>query len=63
MKRFYFCLAVLVAFSWSPAPKVTHAKWTGARFVCPESTDMWVSEPEAVAGRQDYVYCIAEGSR
>lgn len=34
------------------------AEWDGQRFVCPARTSMWVSESEALAGKQDYVYCV-----
>ena len=55
-------LAALVPFAYfavachSDAP--IHATWDGTRFSCPAKTDVWASEPEALAGREDYVYCI-----
>jgi hypothetical protein len=60
--RIYLVLAVLVASGWGPAPKlkVTHADWDGTRFVCPIGTDEWASEREAIAGKDDYVYCVPE---
>jgi hypothetical protein len=38
--------------------QVNHARWTGARFTCPSGTDMWVSESESLAGKDDAAYCI-----
>lgn len=35
-----------------------HAPWDGTRFTCPTGTDMWVSESESLAGREDAAYCI-----
>jgi hypothetical protein len=37
---------------------VQHARWNGKRFTCPSGTALWASEPEAIDGRSDYVYCV-----
>jgi len=39
-------------------PKVAHAKWDGKVFSCPGGTYTWVSEPEALKGKKNYVYCV-----
>jgi hypothetical protein len=36
----------------------SHAKWDGERFSCPGGTDIWADENEAIAGKDDYAYCI-----
>ena len=47
------------------SPTVIHAKWNGQQFTCPIGMDVWADEREAIAGKDDYVYCVAvrEGKR
>jgi hypothetical protein len=40
--------------------QATHAAWDGDRFTCPADTQIWVSEDEARAGKDNYVYCVRE---
>lgn len=59
--RVAIALAVLAVGGWLYArggQHAAHAVWDGERFVCPERTDMWADENEALQGKDDYVYCI-----
>lgn len=51
-------VAVLELTACWQAAKPIHATWDGERFSCPAGTDLWASEPEALEGRSDYVYCV-----
>ena len=55
--------AVLLLVPQGAKTEVRHARWDGVRFSCPAHYDIWASEPEALAGHDDYVYCIPEVSQ
>ncbi len=40
-----------------------HAKWDGKTFTCPPDTDLWADEGEAVAGKNNFVYCMPNAAR
>lgn len=33
------------------------ATWNGTAFSCPKGMNIWADETEAIAGKDDYVYC------
>jgi hypothetical protein len=41
-------------------PQAIHAAWDGDRFTCTAGTSIWVSEDEARAGNDNFVYCVSE---
>ncbi len=51
-------LILLAVMAGLAKPKVAHAKWDGKVFSCPGGTYTWVSEPEALKGKKNYVYCV-----
>lgn len=65
MYKIYICIGILLLASYTPTRThthtrtitVTHAKWDGERFMCARG-DLWASEPEAIAGKDDFVYCV-----
>lgn len=59
--RLALAIGVLLAAAWLLVRgdrRATHATWDGERFACPAGTDMWADENEALAGKEEYVYCI-----
>ncbi len=51
-------LSIALVFMSGCGARATHAKWDGQRYSCPAGTDLWASESEALAGRDDYTYCV-----
>jgi hypothetical protein len=73
MRKLIILLALLltgcsvrgVAYDRAPSANVTHAVWDddANRFICPANTSLWADEAEALAGRDDYAYCVLEHMR
>jgi hypothetical protein len=50
----------VILVTCTPVASAVHATWDSGKWSCPSGGDLWADEGAAIAGHNDYAYCVVQ---